>query len=118
MNTLCYSSDFSSDVYDVAFKLDRYLANNSLALEFYYADGDCYLPFFLATVCLPDFTPPSLNGDFVYLDVNNVPGVLEFMLLHDLCSAPISYAPSGFCLYPLVRLNLETIKLYLLEDLS
>lgn len=91
--------------FDVFFCSNTYAIGGGLALELrLYPSCE---PFGCITVNLPDC---PLDPPFVFLDVNNFPGILELMCDNNFSTGAISSARSGFVDYPLVRLNLSRIK--------
>ena len=53
-----------------------------------------------------------LPEDFAYIDVNNNSGLLKILVANGLATETGIMGMSGFCTYPLVRLNLDKIKEY------
>lgn len=56
--------------------------------------------------------------DYAYIDTNNNPGVLDLLLKAGLIELTGIEERSGFCTYPLVKLNLEKIKEYQIPSLE
>lgn len=103
----CYGS------YDVVFRISSYLHGNGIFLELLtYPD---LLPYSNVTVNLFDDAVDCSGSPFVFLDVNNVPGILAWMCDNDFSTGAISSFRSGFVDYPLVRLNLSRIKEFCYE---
>lgn len=94
--------------YNVVFRLSSYSYGNGIVLNMLtFPDLE---PFACCTVNLFGDSVDRSGSPFVFLDVNNVPGILEFMCDNDFSTGAISSMCSGFVDYPLVRLNLSRIK--------
>lgn len=85
----------------------RYQADNSRAIEIWNRkDG----PIARITVCI---TGSMLAEDEVVLDTNNCPWAVEFVEGNDLGEDTGRTVKSGYCEYPVVKLNVEKIGEYL-----
>ena len=94
--------------------LSRYSSNNRTAIQAMYYDPDCeiFMPYATLTVNLPDHKPS--NPNCVFVDVNNVPWVLDLLIsrLHvgELTS---NIAVSGFCVYFEIELKPDALLNYI-----
>ena len=91
-------------IYDGVFlKTDRYAADNSVYIQAWnWMDG----PIATLTVCLDD---RMLEKNETYLDTNNCPWVVDFMVNNGLAELTGKMRASGFCVYPSVKLNMAEI---------
>lgn len=83
----------------------RNYTNNNTALELVCDDGT---PLAIITVNLGDL----LENDMAYIDTNNCSWVEDFLIDNDFGLPTGEYKASGFCIYPLYKLNLVKIKKY------
>lgn len=90
--------------YDVFLATSTYRADDALYIEICTEEE----PFSNLTVCLDD---PSLEENESYVDTNNLPEALDFIREYNLGEV-IGSRVSGFCIYPLVRFNLDEVKKY------
>lgn len=97
-----YTYDLYGEKYDINIMRSTYRDNNNTAVIAELSNGE---PFAVFTVNLDDDLPENM----AYLDTNNVRGVLEFMIENNLAEDTGKTGTSGFCTYPLVRLNLDKI---------
>lgn len=97
-----YTYDLYGEKYDINIMRSTYRDNNNTAVMAELSNGE---PFAAFTVNIEDDLPENL----AYLDTNNVRGVLEFMIENNLAEDTGFTGESGFCTYPLVRLNLDKI---------
>lgn len=105
--------------YDVAVTLDRYVADGSLYVGL--VDKNTGEPFADVTVC---FDEPLLtanpeadeNETFCYIDTNNLPEVEEFIKSNGLGKPTKITKASGFCTYPLYKMNLGKLRELAVEN--
>ena len=95
-------TDFGT--YDVKFKVSRYAADNSLAVSAWDLQEG---PIATLAKCLDD---KELADNEAYIDANNCPWALEFLAQNGLAELTGSQRPSGFCVYPQVRFNLDALR--------
>jgi len=83
---------------------DTYVCNKNICLQAYCLtddDGLFYLePYATLTVNLDQLTTNEIA-----IDVNNFPEGLSFLLENNFIDKPHRYEVSGFCLYPVARIN-------------
>ena len=93
-------------VYENCFlRLNHYRADESLYVGLYDDEG----PVATLTVCLEDSERLSNES---YLDVNNVPEAVDFVREYGLAELTGEFASSGFCWYPVVIWNMDTLAEY------
>lgn len=104
--------------YDVAITLDSYVADGSLYVGL--VDKNTGEPFADVTVC---FNEPLISMDcngkdetFCYIDTNNLPGIEEFIKSNGLGKPTKITKASGFCTYPLYRMNLGKLRELAVEN--
>ena len=90
--------------------IDRYRANDGLAIEICNDDEDLREIF---TVCLP--TEPVKENE-AYIDTNNCSYVLKFIEEYKLGKPTGFMGFSGWCSYPLYRFNMDEVNKYVRED--
>lgn len=111
--------DMHFDVEECYIILNRYKADNTLAIDLISINGE---PITRLTVCVNNgkkLSNPPQNISFV--DVNNNPTAMNFIdeyklgeplrMLDDI----ITYK-SGFCEYPLYKFNLNELRKYAIQD--
>lgn len=87
----------------------KYQADNSTAIEIWNRyDGEIAR----ITVCIPG---SNLAEDETVLDTNNCPWVVDFIKKYGLGEETGRTVRSGYCEYPVVKLNVEKIKEYVEE---
>lgn len=91
--------------HDCHFLIGKYLANEKTMLRIA-NDTDAIAGI---TVCIPGV---PINNDMSILDTNNNPWALDFMTEHGFATNTRVKAASGYCVYPVVRLNMEKIREY------
>lgn len=95
-------TDFGT--YDVELRVSRYSADNSVALlAFDPKEG----PIATLTVCLND---KSLEYGTSYIDTNNCPWALDFIVKNGFGKQTGKTRQSGFCIYPQVRFNMDRLE--------
>lgn len=88
-------------------RMTRYQADNSRAIEIWNReDGQIAR----ITVCI---TGSMLAEDETVLDTNNCPWAVEFVESNGLGENTGRTVRSGYCVYPIVKLNIEKIGEYL-----
>lgn len=93
------------ETYTIRLIISVYGYNNRTAILAETTEGE---PFATFTVNLDDGR--ILDNDLVYLDTNNVPGVEEFFIENGLAVKTDRVQRSGYCTYPMVRLNFGKLK--------
>lgn len=93
---------------DCFFILDKYTFNGRLCLKVYsFSEGQIAT----LTVNLPQYPLADPAGAFV--DENNCPGAKDFLVENGFARDLDGEKESGYCIYPLVRLDLEKIIPYM-----
>ena len=90
--------------------LSNYRDNNRVALLVYAEYDGVYEDYDVATVNLSD--EPVLGNDYNYMDENNMPGITKVLAEAGLAENTGIMGFSGYCQYPLVKLNLDKIQEY------
>lgn len=98
-----YTYDLYGAQYDITIKRSTYRDNGNTAVMAQTANGE---PFATFTVNLGE----KLKPEHAYLDTNNCKGVFDFMIKNGLATKTGIFKTSGFCTYPLVKLNLNAIE--------
>ena len=91
-------------------KVDKYVADDSLAIEIITVDDGFEEPLARITVCLNDTSLRNTNKS--YVDINNCPWALDFISEYGLGEDTDMYGISGYCTYPLVEFNIDVLKSY------
>ena len=93
--------------YKVCFEKAAYVVNGRLAVKMMYLDDEfgCELPFANATVNIDDDAPFADWTRDAYLDQNNVPNIMDFLIEIGAGEFTGEFGVSGFCYYPLFRFN-------------
>ena len=119
---LKFKSPYDGKTYEALIYANRYADNNRLYFALYtftrdedVDDDDCgyWEPYCDITVNLYAFIS---NTDCSYLDTNNAPFIVKFLLDNKLGKLTGRTAQSGFCEYPEFEFDLEEMKYYLSED--
>lgn len=98
----------SYSVYKNCFlQVARYQADNSRAIEIWNREDG---PIARITVCIAG---SRLAEDEVVIDTNNCPWALELIRKYEFGTETGRTVKSGFCTYPVVKLNVEKIGKYL-----
>ena len=92
---------------DCFLQVARYQADNSRAIEIWNEEDG---PIARITVCI---TGSMLAEDEVVLDTNNCPWAVGFVESNGLGEDTGRTVRSGYCTYPVVKLNVEKIGEYL-----
>ena len=96
--------------YDIKeINIRNYSSNNNTALELVCEDG---VPLAIITKNLEDL----LENNMAYIDTNNCPWAEDFLIDNDFGLPTGEYKASGFCNYPLYKLDLEEISKYNLTN--
>lgn len=90
-------------------EISRYCNGNNLAIQLFCADEEYggEEPLASLTVNLPNY---NLEKNVAFVDTNNCPWAKEFIKANALGEFTGLEFPSGYCMYPLYRFNLEKIK--------
>ena len=103
-----YKFKFYDEVYNLIFTATTYKSNGTLAVQAMTEDGE---PFATITVNIlaSDLCQPNCQ----YVDVNNVPGIADFLEKNKLAHPTGRMGCSGFCTYPEYEFDLNAIPLEL-----
>ena len=85
----------------------RYQADNSRAIEVRNNEDG---PIARITVCIPG---NSMAEDEVVLDTNNCPWAIDFIKKYELGTETGRTVRSGYCEYPVVKIDIKKIEEYL-----
>lgn len=88
-------------------EIGKYSADDTMAITI--LSPDWLGPVAKITVCVPG---SSLAKDETVLDTNNCPWALEFIKKYELGLDTGRRVSSGFCVYPIVKLNLRQLRKY------
>ena len=88
--------------YNVYLEVGHYTNNNNTALQLFTEHGS---PFATITTNIVD-----LPEGCAAIDINNCPWALEFLERYELVKDYWFPVQSGFCVYPVVQLDLEKLK--------
>lgn len=92
---------------DCFLQVARYQADNSRAIEIWNNEDG---PIARITVCIAG---SGLTEDETVIDTNNCPWAMEFIKQHGFGQATGRMVKSGYCTYPVVKLDIEKIGEYL-----
>ena len=92
-------TDFSE--YDVYLELNEYVEYNNTCLSLW---SDDVGPVATLTVNID-----KLDKGFAYIDTNNCPWAEKFLTENGLAEPTGKFGRSGYCTYPLYKLNMEKI---------
>ena len=104
--------------------LNRYKADNTLAIDLVSIDGE---PITRLTVCTADeyhlMTAINTPDNISWVDINNNPTAMNFIDEYKLgepvrINGRIAVFASGFCEYPLYKFNLDELRKYTIQDNS
>lgn len=95
------------EVYKLSNQVARYQADNSRAIEIWNNEDG---PIARITVCI---TGSGLAEDETVIDTNNCPWAMEFIKQHGFRQATGRMVKSGYCTYPVAKLDIEKIGEYL-----
>ena len=100
---LIYHSQFGDE--NVTLHLHKY-QNGNLAIQMICHDEDGFEdPYAMMT---KNFR--KLENNLAYVDRNNLPNILSFIVKNNLGEVMREVFASGYCVYPLVKFNLEEVK--------
>jgi len=91
---------------NVFLRVERYMADSSLCILLYNRD---YAVIAKLTTCLDD---KSLKDNEAYIDTNNCPWAIDFINDYALGVLTGKKKVSGYCIYPVVRFNMDEIEKY------
>lgn len=101
--------------------LNRYKADNTLAIDLVSTDGE---PITRLTTCTNNgYKVINVPDNISFIDINNNPTAMNFVDEYKLGEPVringriIAYA-SGFCKYPLYKFNLDELRKYTIQDNS
>lgn len=92
---------------NVHLQISNYLTDDSIAIE---AWNETEGPIATLTVCLND---KSLGKDETYIDINNCPWAMGFIEKNGFGQRTGRFGRSGYCIYPVVKLDIEQLQKYL-----
>ena len=97
-----YRSPYDGQTYEIRLNKAEYVKpkNTAVTAEYYDAEFDAWLPFAHMSV---NISP--LPADCIALDDNNWYGLLEWAVDNGIVEDTGKVLFSGFCTYPVVRLN-------------
>ncbi len=102
--------DFEGEVFKVCFFVSTYIDNDRLAVIIMDEDGEDFADL---TVNLSHEPCPA---GCAFLDTNGCVPVEDFVEKYKLGEFTGYYGRSGYCLYPLYRLDMERIRKYAIEE--
>ena len=97
-----YTYKLYNEIYNIKLMRSIYSDNNNTAIIAETEEGE---PFGVLTVNLGE----DLPKDMAYINTNNMPDALDFLIKNDLAEDTGKTGKSGFCTYPLVKLKLDKI---------
>lgn len=97
-----YTYKLYDEIYEINLMRSTYLDNGNTAIIAETKEGE---PFGVLTVNLNNELPRNM----AYIDTNNMPDALNFLIKNDLAEDTGKTGESGFCTYPLVKLKLDKI---------
>lgn len=112
---LKFKSPWTDETYEAMIYADHYTENGRLYFGLFTSeDVDSFWePFCDITVNL---FAPITNGKCGYLDTNNAPFIVKFLLDNNLGKLTGRTAQSGFCEYPEFEFDMLEMQRYLSED--
>lgn len=105
MEGFVYTSPYSDKPIEMELQISRYLNTGGIYVGLFTMEENFPEPYGDITVNLG--TVPDYCG---FLDVNNLPGIAEFVEKNDLARPLNILLPSGFCCYPLYEFNKEKLR--------
>ena len=84
----------------------KYQYTDSLAILAYTEDGELYT---VVTKCFPDFYLWE-EQDLAFIDINNNPGIEEFLINNSIAKSLHFGFDSGFVSYPLYKFDLNKLE--------
>lgn len=93
--------------WEVEAKRSRYSNNGNLAIQLITPEGE---PVSTLTVNIMDGVCEYRGEEYAYVDTNNNPTGVKFILENELGEPTGEVGYSGFCEYPLYRFNLDKLK--------
>lgn len=94
----------------IMLQVSKYVADNSIAIQAWNMEEG---PIATLTVCLDD---KSLGENEAYLDTNNCPWVVGFMDKYGLGELTGKVRPSGYCLYPAAKINMDEVMKFVFKE--
>lgn len=88
-------------------EIGRYVTDDTMAIII--LSPDCLGPVAKITVWAPEI---SLAKDEIVLDTNNCPWALDLVKKYELGSDTGRRAASGFCVFPIMKMNLIQLRKY------
>lgn len=96
-----YDYDLYGENYKINIFRSHYVANGNTAVVANTAEGEPFAEFSVNLTDLPE--------DQIYVDTNNLRGALEFLTKNKLAQDMNETLRSGYCEYPLVKIDLNKI---------
>lgn len=97
---------YNGEIIEVYPHIDKYCNNDSLAIMLMMADT--YEKFCNLTVNLPSVNiVKQLGFEYQFVNVNNCPFLIDFIIDNKLGELTKYRATSGYCTYPVFKFNLE-----------
>ena len=84
--------------------IGHYSVNNNTAIQLMTTEYEPYVTLTVNIIDLPE--------DTVCIDTNNFPEAIELIQQYNLGKLTGEYVISGFCEYPIVKLNMDILKQY------
>ena len=96
--------------FDCKLSVNKYTNNGNTAIQIFSKNEefDFWEPFAMLTVNLDK----KLDEGYAYLDINSFREAEAFVIKNNLGEFAEDYGFSGFCVYPLFKLNMEEIQKY------
>ena len=103
--TLSYKSQFGP-TYNIMLSIVNYIPGNiAIQMSCWDSEYNFWEPYATLTVNFEDMHHNTLRPFEAYVDVNNLPNILEWIRENNLGEITDVRMSSGFCSYPLVRFN-------------
>lgn len=96
--------EYYEETFELYAIVSKYTMNNNTAIQLITTDNE---PFATLTVNIID-----LPEDIVCIDTNNFPEALDLIKKYNLGELTGEYVQSGYCVYPIVKLNREILAQY------
>jgi hypothetical protein len=95
---------FYGEKYELFLEVDKYVNNDNIAIEVWDTNEG---PFADLTVNIYD-----LPEGLACIDTNNFPDAIRLIEEYNLGEFTSNFATSGYCTYPIYKLNIENINKY------
>lgn len=97
-------------VYKVYTYIGKYASNNNIAVELITEDGE---PFTTLTVNIE-----RLEEGLACIDTNNCPEAIDLIKKYNLGEFTNNYCYSGYCQYPIFKLNIDNLNKYAYKEVE